>query len=137
VYGQGGEVVGLSEALFVALFAVGDGILGSILLRRYNVNLNPNPNSVFCSNPNKVSLVVHIAVSVFHFQFTLFFQGLLCVYSVFHEKLLCEFTKTHDYNIVELRKYIYCRYTTVYVQRRMRVLNGSDIAGAQFLSCQH
>jgi hypothetical protein len=36
----------------------------SILLRRYNVNLNPNPNSVFCSNSNKVSLVVHIAVSV-------------------------------------------------------------------------
>jgi hypothetical protein len=42
---------------------------------------------VFCSNPNKVSLVVHIAVSVFHFQFTLFFKG-CCVYSVFHEKLL-------------------------------------------------
>jgi hypothetical protein len=74
VYGQGGEVVGvwdgsrytaLSEALFVAFFAVRDGLLGSNPgIRRYNVNLNPNPNSVFCSNPNKVSLVVHIAVSV-------------------------------------------------------------------------
>jgi hypothetical protein len=96
VYGQGGEVVGicdgsrctaLSEALFVALFAMGDGILGSnpgmrtsILLRRYNVNVNPNPISVFCSSPNKVSLVVvHIAASVFHFQFNLFFQGCCCI----------------------------------------------------------
>jgi hypothetical protein len=58
VYGQVGEVVGvwdgsrytaLSEALFVALFAVGDGLLGSnpvpnpnsIALRRYNVNPHP------------------------------------------------------------------------------------------------
>jgi hypothetical protein len=62
VYGQIGEVVGfgmdgrvwdgsrytaLSEALFVALFAVGDGLLGSNpvpnpnSIRRYNVNPHP------------------------------------------------------------------------------------------------
>jgi hypothetical protein len=34
---------------------------------------------VFCSNPNKVSLVVHIAVSVFHFS----------VHSVFSRVALC------------------------------------------------
>jgi hypothetical protein len=28
------------------------------------LTLTVNPNSVFCSSPNKVSLVVHIAVSV-------------------------------------------------------------------------
>jgi hypothetical protein len=68
VYGQRGEVVGVWHGCrytaLSELFAVGRPFLASILLRRYNVNLNPNPNSVFCSNPNKVSLVVHIAVSV-------------------------------------------------------------------------
>jgi hypothetical protein len=67
---DGSRYTALSEALFVALFAMGDGLLGSNpgdenfhFAKKVQCKPQPYPSSVFCSNLNKVSLVVHIAVS--------------------------------------------------------------------------